>query len=324
MQEAERMGRLVTDLLQFSRRGARRISTLDLIEEVERTLDLVSSHFSNRHITVVRHFAPGLPPVQADRQQLRQVLLNLLTNASYALASQPEGAERRIAVRLRAGDGRVVLTVKDNGPGIPRETAARIFDPFFTTKPPGEGTGLGLFLSFGIAESHGGTLSVSSEPGYGAAFSLTIPTADAGAVTEGARPPARTSQPGPARRRVLVVDDDPVMRRLVTVLFNHDGHDVDQAESGGDGLELARQHAYDLVIADRRAAAGGETFVSALCRERPAWQSRIIISAADRPGLPGVEDVSGMRLLKKPFNLRDLRMAAGDVWTENRGWKMEG
>ena len=113
---------------------------------------------------------------------------------------------------------------------------------------------------------------------------------------------------------VLVVDDDPAMRRLVTVLFNHDGHIVDAADTGGQAIEMARQHVYDLVVADQRAAAGGETFISALCRERPAWQGRVIASMSDRPSLPGVTEVSGVRVLKKPFNLRDLRTAAAEAW----------
>jgi len=316
--QAERASGIVRNLLSFARSAPAERAPLDLGDVVRRTVMLISYELRRAGAEVETEVAEGLPLVLGNRDQLQQVLLNLLGNAAYAVASLPAGRPRRISVRARAADERVTVTVKDSGPGIPRETAARIFDPFFTTKPPGEGTGLGLFLSFGIAESHGGTLTVSSEPGAGASFTLSLPSADAGTPADTARQPARIIPPPPARRRILVVDDDPVMRRLVTVLFNHDGHDVDAAQSGGEGLELARQHGYDLIVADRRAAAGAETFATALVRERPGWRSRIIVSAADRPSLPGIEESTGLRLLKKPFNLRDLRSAAAEVWAENR------
>ncbi len=217
-------------------------------------------------------------------------MLNLLTNAAYALGQVRGDATKEIRVSVKAEGQRVVLRVADSGPGIAPEVAAQLFDPFFTTKPPGEGTGLGLFLSYGIAETHGGTLTVDSVPRQGATFALSLP------------PPPGHAAP----RRVLVVDDDPAVRRLVTVLFAHDGHTVDTAADGMEALRMAREAEYDLVLSDRRAAADGEPFLTALLREHPAWKGRNLIAASDRPGMTD-ETAVGIRQLKKPFNLRDLR-----------------
>jgi len=116
-----------------------------------------------------------------------------------------------------------------------------------------------------------------------------------------------------AARRILIVDDDPVVRQLVSVLFGHDGHRVDSASDGTEALRLVMAEEYDLVISDRRAAAGNEPFVTALERMRPAWKGRVILAAADRPAT-AADSSASLRLLSKPFNLRDLRMAAAEVW----------
>jgi CheY-like chemotaxis protein len=212
----------------------------------------------------------------------------------------------------------VVLRIMDSGPGIAPEIAGKLFDPFFTTKPPGEGTGLGLFLSYGIAESHGGTLTADSVPGEGATFQLSLPAATSAGLAAISNPTIAALPPRPEiARRVLVVDDDASVRRLVTVLFAHDGHTVDSAADGTQGLALAKDYEYDLVLMDRRAAAGAEPFAAALLRLHPDWRSRTLVAAAERPSGTLDDATASLRLLRKPFNLRDLRSAAGEVW-ENK------
>jgi len=249
--------------------------------------------------------------VRARPGELQQVLFNILLNSVQAM----QGAGR-IDIEARPGaDGFLAVSVRDTGPGIPRESLARVFDPFFTTKPPGEGTGLGLFLSYGIAETHGGTLAVDSIPGEGAKFVMSLPVAAPSRpqAVEAAHTPAQRTDAAP--RRILVVDDDPAVRRLVSVLFAHDGHTVDSAADGAEGLKMARGMEYDLILSDRRAAANGEPFVTALLREHPPWKGRTLLAASEqRPGAPD-EQGAGLRFLRKPFNLRDLRAAATAVWS---------
>ena len=171
--EVERMGTLVAGLLHFSRRGARQISTLDVREELEQTLELIHYQLRQRQISVRREFAPAVPLVQADRQQLRQLFLNLFTNASDAM---PQGGV--LTIRVQGGAGQVVMEIADTGEGIAAEALPQVLEPFFTTKPEGKGTGLGLAICRRILQEHGGTLDLSSDGvGHGASVHLTLPTA---------------------------------------------------------------------------------------------------------------------------------------------------
>ncbi len=318
--QAERASRIVRNLLSFARKAPSEQAPLDFGEVVQRTVLLMDYEMKQRGIAMATAIAPGLPPVVGNRDQLQQVVLNLLQNAGQALATLPAERPRRIAVAVVAEADRVSLRVTDSGPGIAPEIASHIFDPFYTTKPPGEGTGLGLFLSYGVAEAHGGTLTVDSTPGQGASFLFTLPGATPGEQVEAAERPsgAHAVRPigGPARR-ILVVDDDPAIQRVVTALFTREGHQVDTATDGAAALRLVGAADYDLVIADRRAAADGETFADALARVRPQWTPRLIVATSQgRLSRSGAErdEAAGARVLRKPFNLRDLRAAAAAVW----------
>jgi signal transduction histidine kinase len=173
-QAVGRMARLVGNLLGFSRAGRDEVSAVDLREEAARTVELIGHHLSGRRVRVETEFAPDAPVVNADRQQVRQVLLNLLTNAADAM---PGGG--RLTVRVRAGElgGRpaAAVEVADTGNGIPPEYLGRIFDPFFTTKEEGRGTGLGLAICKRIVDEHHGTLQVESTIGEGTTFRVTLP-----------------------------------------------------------------------------------------------------------------------------------------------------
>jgi signal transduction histidine kinase len=142
-QEVERLGTLVANLLQFSRRGQPQISSVDVCAELEQTLALMQSHLRNHRIMVVRQFAATVSPLQADRQQLRQVFLNLLTNASDAMPDGGTLTVRAAAGCLECAAPAVVIEVSDTGVGITPDALPKVLEPFFTTKPEGKGTGLG-------------------------------------------------------------------------------------------------------------------------------------------------------------------------------------
>src|SRR5437763_2398957 len=132
--EVERMGKLVGNLLQFSRRTHRQISTIDAREELDNSVELIEYHLRSNNVKIVREYDANLPTIQADRQQLRQVFLNLMTNASDAMK-----AGGTITLRATASDGRngetVRIAIEDTGGGINPENFQKIWDPFFTTKP---------------------------------------------------------------------------------------------------------------------------------------------------------------------------------------------
>lgn len=173
-QEVERMGHLVANLLQFSRRGHPQISTVDLCEEIDKTLELIYYHLRKYKIVVIREFAPDVPQIHADRQHLRQLFLNLFTNASDAM---PQGGVLTIRVKRMLGTNQISIEIADTGVGIQPEILPKVTEPFYTTKPEGKGTGLGLAICRRISEGHKGTLEILSDgvPGKGTCVIITLP-----------------------------------------------------------------------------------------------------------------------------------------------------
>ena len=189
--EADRAVAVVRDLLVFSRKAEPATLPVDVNAIVERTLRARAYALRDAGIAVHVDLDVALPRVRGDESKLQQVILNMLLNAEYALR---DAADRRLEVRTRrvaahpgpamgnvageiAGMGaeRVVVEITDSGPGMAHETLARVFEPFFTTKPPGEGTGLGLSVSYGIVQTHGGEIVARSAPGAGATFEVLLP-----------------------------------------------------------------------------------------------------------------------------------------------------
>jgi len=172
--EIERMSKLVASLLQTSRRSARQLAVLDARDELTNTLELLAFHLRQRQIDARTEFGPPLW-VQADRQQLRQVFLNLFTNAADAM---PHGGTLTVRTWLDAGaPPQAWIEISDTGQGIPAEVLARIWEPFYTTKAEGKGTGLGLGICRRILEEHAGTIEITSAgtPGLGSAVRLSLP-----------------------------------------------------------------------------------------------------------------------------------------------------
>lgn len=170
--ETSRVGRIVSDLLAFSRRSKPHRAPADFNQIVRTTLSLVQHKMKLSNIQLDARLAHNLPPVPCDPSQIQQVVLNLIFNA--AEAAQPKGGGR-VTVSTEVRESVVVLTISDNGEGIPAENLPKIFDPFFTTKPEGKGVGLGLAVSFGIIQAHGGDIEVQSTVGEGTTFSISLP-----------------------------------------------------------------------------------------------------------------------------------------------------
>jgi signal transduction histidine kinase len=168
------MGHLVANLLQFSRRGREELSTVDIPEELRKALELVDYHLRHRNIAVEQALEPTLPTIFADRQKLRQVFLNLLTNAADAM---PEGGRLRLRAGVETADGQTLVRIEfaDTGAGIDAEHLHRVTEPFFTTKPEGKGTGLGLAICRRVVEEHRGSMHIESQTGRGTTVALRLP-----------------------------------------------------------------------------------------------------------------------------------------------------
>jgi PAS domain S-box-containing protein len=174
-QEIQRMGNLVANLLQFSRREGDQASSVHLPDELAKSLELVQHLFRRGRVQVVREVAADVPTIIADRQKLRQVFLNLLTNASDAMPNGGTLTLRVERVSLPKGQPGVAIEFADTGVGIAKENLAKVMDPFFTTKEEGKGTGLGLAICRRVLQEHHGTLEIVSEPGKGARIRLALP-----------------------------------------------------------------------------------------------------------------------------------------------------
>ncbi|HEV8642997.1 MAG TPA: ATP-binding protein [Methylomirabilota bacterium] len=170
--ETSRAARIVQNLLMFARHYSPERRLCAPADQVRRVLQLKAYQLQQDSIRVETELAP-CPPVYADENQLQQVLLNLVQNAHQAMAKHP--GSRLLTVRVRPAGDHAVIEVLDTGPGMPSDVLPRIFDPFFTTKPPGDGSGLGLSVSYGIMSEHGGRLRAENRPGGGAAFTIELP-----------------------------------------------------------------------------------------------------------------------------------------------------
>ncbi len=170
--EAQRCKTIVTALLNFSRQTQIMPQPTDINQIVVSVLEIERRRPDSERLRIVADLDPALPQVPADPLQLREVLVNLVTNALYAMPD-----EGQLTVRTRAaGPAAISLEVSDTGMGIPAENLSKLFTPFFTTKPFGKGTGLGLAISYGIVKMHDGGISVRSQPGKGTTFTVTLPT----------------------------------------------------------------------------------------------------------------------------------------------------
>ena len=170
--ETRRCSQIVSNLLSFSRKSPPSFGDVHIDELLKRCIILSRHRLQLSHISLDTSIMPDLPTVKGDFNQLQQCVINLIFNAIDAMGN---GGDLKLEGGYDSREGRVIVTVKDSGPGIAPERLEEIFDPFFTTKEVGQGTGLGLSISYGIVEKHGGTITVKSTPGQGSTFTVRLP-----------------------------------------------------------------------------------------------------------------------------------------------------
>jgi two-component system NtrC family sensor kinase len=303
--EAIRASQVVKDLLAFARRSEPQRDPLDLNKLVDRTLRLRSYELNASKIKIEPSLTLDLPSVIGDARQLQQVILNLITNALQAMASQGGGT---LGVITRFDTGNVILEITDTGPGIEPEARARIFEPFFTTKEEGEGTGLGLSVSYGIVNAHGGTINLAETSEKGTRFIVTLPAVSA--------PPAplpigesriAASRSPLSGIKLLFVDDEPSMRAGVEAFGKLRGFEVLTACDGLEALNMIRATGFDAVVTDiRMPEMDGLQLYDALRKERPGLASRLIFITGDVISASGQFAAAKQPTLTKPFSFDKL------------------
>jgi|GEM_PF-416750 len=346
--EAERASTILRQLLLSARETRPARKRVALNQVILRAMELQRFGSAAEKIRIELDLSPVLPFVNGDPGQLQQVLMNLIGNARQAIVHEGKAGTIRLRT-VRSGEGRVLLQVIDDGPGIPQTILARIFDPFFTTKPAGVGTGLGLAIVLSVVREHGGQVSVLSPPEGGAIFSIELPAATESSPGPELLPPAISAPLPPAAHRpadlrsrphalpqpplhsshrgtrILVVEDEPTVARLIADVLEDEGLHVDTLLDGREALDRAARESYDLVICDMKMPGlDGQHFFQSLARARNPLQDRFLFVTGDvlahqthefleRNRLPYVAKPFRVEeLMEKVFGLLDGRRARGE------------
>ena len=307
-QEAERAATIVKNLLSFARsqEGERKRQPIGSI--LESTLALLRNQLMANKVEATLEVEPGLPDVEVNGNQIKQVFVNLINNANQAIAADaPSG---RIWVAAKPQRDGVAVSITDSGPGMTEEIAAHVFEPFFTTKGEGEGTGLGLSICQGIVKEHGGRITLDTKPGVGATFTVELPAGARTPLVEAAPPPV----PEGKQLHILVVDDEPHILYYMRATLESWGHSVEVASDGAYALERAIAGDFDVIICDLRMPhLSGRDMYQKLARQDPRAAERIIFATGDtvRGDTLQFLETLGRPYLHKPFTLSELRAALG-------------
>jgi signal transduction histidine kinase len=255
---------------------------------------------------------PDVPLIDGHASELRDVLINLIFNAVDAM---PHGGTLRIATEHEGPRSAVLVTLADTGTGMPPEVRRRCFEPFFTTKGD-RGTGLGLAMAYGIVQRHGATLDVESEPGEGTTFRIRFPALADLPASPGSTSVEVVSPP----LRILVVENEPLPRQVVVEYLQGDGHKVETALDGRDGLQRVHDGGFDVVVTERAMPGMSGVQLAAAIEEVPGSRPAVILLSGFASGNgmseslpPGVDCV-----LPKPVSLERLRAALGRLGRTGR------
>jgi two-component system cell cycle sensor histidine kinase/response regulator CckA len=318
-QAAGRAGELIAQLLAFGRRAPNIDELVDLSALI-RGIEPMLRRLIDEDIGLVLEIPEALSRVRADPGQLEQVLVNLVINARDAM---PLGGEIRIQITERDLDeteaselgllaGRcVVLSVTDNGSGMTNETKARVFEPFFTTKELGKGTGLGLATIYGIVEQAGGKIAIDTELGRGSTFSVYLLGA----------PLTEEPEVEDQRGIVLVVEDEPAVRRLVRTVLEDGGYRIREAANGREALEYLERGAghVDLILTDVvMPDITGPELVARLAPLEHAIPVLFMSGYADTHLLNRGVNQSTIGVLRKPFTGEQLTTRVAEVLTQQQ------
>ncbi|RMG70701.1 MAG: response regulator, partial [Nitrospirae bacterium] len=318
----DRASRLTEQILIIGRKVKYNKKPLQLNRFISHSLETLR-RMIEENIELKVKLEKDLPLIEVDEAQLYQVLLNLIVNARDELRQKGGEIVIRTGKRsvsdslgLRQGEY-VFFSVKDNGGGIAENIKDRIFEPFFSTKPKGEGTGLGLSVVYSIVKDHGGFIDLSSKPGRGAEFTVFFPAtkeAEERPEREGETEKQEISGHG---RRVLVAEDEEVIRDFLSACLSEWGFEVVVASTGDEALALFQQSPedFDLVLLDKvmPGLSGTEAF-RMMKKQNPSLRAIICTGYASAEVLSDTSR-EGAFVLKKPFRMQDLKRAIGEVFS---------
>lgn len=319
---ADRATTLTRQLLAFSRKQLLELKIVD-VNAIVRDMERLLQPLIGENVEITTSLSADAAHTRADAGQLEQVLMNLVVNAKDAM---PNGGKLTIHTQnlvvdenqrggqtlIRPGNY-VLLTVRDTGMGMDRETQSRIFEPFFTTKEKGKGTGLGLSTVYGIVKQSGGYVMVQSEEGRGTTFHIYLPRVE-GVVEKHAAPVAHIALGG--TETVLLVEDEESVRQLVRDTLAARGYRVVEAENGEAGMAVAAKHdgKIDLVITDVvMPGMSGRDLVKQLAQIRPETKVLYLSGYTEDSIISEGSIETGSSFLQKPFTLQNLLRKVREV-----------
>lgn len=316
---AERCHKIVQSLLSFSRVRRPERTSVNINQLIEATVEIFKYELPVSNIEVTSDFASNLPALLIDPHQIQLVFLNILNNARQAIESQQTSGAIHITTELV--EGHVRISFRDNGPGIPNENLSQIFDPFFTTKSVGEGTGLGLSLSYGIIREHDGTITAKNNKDKGVTFIIDLHVVSVKDKQEAVKllPAVPKIERGSANK-ILVIDDEENILELIKEALAVYGYNVETVCDGETALRAVKNHSYDLIICDWKIPGiSGQSIYERLREMNPQALERFFFITGDILGENAEKflRVEKKICLFKPFSIEQFRTTVQEVLHSN-------
>jgi CheY-like chemotaxis protein len=319
----KRASGITQSLLNLARARESTRSPASLNDVVKDVLNVMRIRLRGAGIEVVTSL-PDIPSLLLDHGQIGQVLMNLVVNAEHAM----RGSEvKQLHISTGLDNGRAFLQVGDSGCGIPAEHMPKLFKPFFTTKgrhegdtssPDSGGTGLGLSLCDWIAKAHRGEITVESQVGSGTTFTVWLPVEKRESPGQPAAAETRPRRTEATQRRILVVDDEVLVRSLVAEMLSQDGYRVEMVDGGEAALHILEREDFEVVLVDlQMPGMSGVQFLERLAR-LPSTRRPLVFAMSGNPDVCDTALALGLGIvdvLVKPFTRRDLLGSIGRALT---------
>ncbi|MEM9973319.1 MAG: ATP-binding protein [Pseudomonadota bacterium] len=304
---AERCSKIVRTFLTMARQDPVRMAATDIADVMKTAVNAARYGNSDRTVDIALDLEEGLPQICADRDQITQVIVNLIINAEQAIEDSGIGGLIRVSARSDPKHNKIQLEVADDGPGIPPNVRARIFEPFFTTKGVGRGTGMGLSVCHRAIAAHDGKIEINDAAGSGTRFTISLPVGNLG---HSAEPTESTMAAKPKSIRVLVIDDEADVADLNAEVLQRGGYDADAVYNPETVLEVLRTRSYDVVLSDlNMPGLDGRGVFETISQHFPELISRTGFITGDTMGHASQTFLKESRrpYIEKPVSPKELR-----------------
>ncbi len=305
-EQSQRCRTIIQDLLAFARNGEAPFRSFDILSLIEQILSEIFAEVETKGIQIVKRFTRPCPFIKGNEEQVKRVLFSILRNAVQAVENI-KTHKKEIKITVTNNRKELIIEVADNGAGIPKEHLKTIFDPFFTTRDVGKGRGLGLSFSYGVMKAHGGVITVQSDEGKGAAFSISFPLSDAEQAPIPSQKSLKSKISG-EKKLLLIEDEESVMSFLQDVLAKRP-YQIQAVSNGQSALDLISEQPFDLIICDYRIPKlNGLDLFEKVKASKPSLAKRFLFISGSGSLGESFEE-KHIPFLSKPFTGTDLLAA---------------